>query len=76
MNARQLYLVVEQRKKVQEQLGNGYPGFKVRCVRAVAQNVLLQGSYFWNGRNCNPIVKNLGVGVYEVSLEEPERVGK
>lgn len=76
MNARQLHVINEERKKLQAQLGNGYPGFKVRCIAAVARNMLLQGTYFWNGRNCNPIVKSIGVGVYEVWLEEPERVGK
>ncbi len=76
MNARQAYIVVQERKKLQAQLGNGGPGFKVRCVVAVARNILLQGMYFYNGRNCNPIAKSIGAGVWEVWLEDRDRVGE
>lgn len=76
MNARQLYIVNQERKKLQAQLGNGGSGFKVRCVVAVARNILLQGMFFYNGRNCNPIAKSIGAGVWEVWLEEPDRAGK
>lgn len=70
MNARQLHLINEQRRKVQAQLGDGGPGFKVRCITAVARNILLQGGYFWRGNHCNPKAKSIGAGVYEVWLEE------
>lgn len=73
MNARQAFTIVQERKKLQAQLGNGGSGFKVRCVVAVARNILLQGNYSFNGRNCNPKAKYIGAGVYEVSLEEPNR---
>ncbi len=70
MNARQLHLVIQERKKLQAQLGNTHIGFRVRCVTAVARNILLEGVYFWNGRHCNPKAKSIGAGVYEVWLEK------
>ena len=73
MNARQMFLVVQERKKLQMQLGSGMPGFKVRCVVAVARNILLEGSYLFNGKSCNPIAKSIGAGVWEVWLEERDR---
>lgn len=76
MNARQAHMIIQERKKLQAQLGNGMPGFKVRCVVAVARNILLQGSYFFNGKSCNPMAKSIGAGVWEIWLEEPDRAGK
>ena len=70
MNARQLHLIIEERKKLQGALASAFAGYKIRCVTAVARNILLQGSYLWNGRRCNPIAKSIGAGVYEVWLEE------
>ena len=70
MNARQVHLVNQERQKLQAQLGDAYIGFKVRCVVAVARNILLQGVYFYNGRNCNPKAKYIGAGVYEIWLEK------
>ncbi len=79
MNARQAHVIIQERKKLQGQLGDGNPGFKVRCVVAVARNMLLQGTYFWKGRSCNPLAKSIGAGVWEIWLEDGglrDRVGK
>ena len=70
MNARKVHLVIEERKKLQVALGSSFSGYKVRCVTAVARNILLQGRYQLNGRSCNPVAKSIGAGVYEVWLEE------
>jgi len=70
MNARQLQMVERERQKLQHELAEAFSGYRARCVTAVARNLLLQGAYFYNGRRCDPAVKSIGAGVYEVWLKE------
>lgn len=70
MNARQLYLIRQEVARLQGQLGDSYPGCKVRAITSVTRNLLLEGSYFWRGRLLDPKVKSLGAGVYEIWVEE------
>ena len=44
-------------------------GTHSRCITAVARRMLLDGPYFLKGELCDPKIKNLGAGVYQVWLE-------
>lgn len=68
MNARKLYLIVEERNKIVARLGN-YPGVSCRAVTSVVRNLLLNAPYFYNGRHIQPKAKSLGAGVWEVTNE-------
>jgi len=70
MNARQLQMVEQERQKLQHELARALPGYRARCVISVARNLLLQGDYFYNGRWCEPMVKSIGAGIYEVWLKD------
>jgi len=67
MTARQLALIRQEVKRLQEYLGA--TDSKVRAVTAVTRHLLLCGAYIYNGRWCNPKTKSLGAGVYEIWLE-------
>ena len=41
-------------------------GNKVQTVRKIAKEILLRGWFTYNGRFCDPKVKHIGCGVYEV----------
>jgi len=70
MNARMVVQVRKEVVRIQNTLGTTFRGNKVRAVTAVARNLLLQGPYFCNGKRCDPKVKSIGAGVYEIWLED------
>jgi len=69
MTNRQLYVIQQEKKKLQELLGSSIPGRVVRCVTAVARSILLEGPYFYTGRILKPKAKSIGAGVYEIWVE-------
>ena len=69
MGNRKDYLIREEANRVKSALG-AIPSSKNRCVTAVAKRVLLDGSYFYNGKHINPVAKSIGAGVWEVSHKE------
>lgn len=71
MNARRDFLIREDAKRVTEALGS-FPQSEQRCVTAVARRVLLDGPYFYNGRQINPVGKSIGAGVWIIKHEEPK----
>jgi len=70
MNAKTAQLINSERARIQENLGQCAVGHKMRCVTAVARSLLLNGVYHYGGKFLNPKIKSLGVGVYEVWVEE------
>lgn len=70
MNNRQIFLTNQEAERIQERLGRGNLQGTERTTRAVAKQMLLKGKYFWDGRLLEPVVKHLGLGVYEVSVKE------
>ena len=69
MNARRAFLIYEEATKLKNSLAS-LRGNRVRAVTVVAQRILLDGAYFYDGHYCNPKAKSLGAGVYEIWLEE------
>ena len=68
MNARQLHLIKEEATRLQSLLGT-LRGHKVRAIASVTRHLLLQGPFWFNGRQCNPKAKSIGAGVYEIWLD-------
>lgn len=66
MNARQLYLIVEERNRIVDRLALGYA---CRAITAVTRNLLLNAPYVRNGQHVNPKAKSLGAGVWEITNE-------
>ena len=72
MNARTLFLVIEERKQCEfivVQLGK-FPEIKHRAIMAIARNLLLKAPYMWDGKSFDIEAKSLGAGVYEISRKE------
>ncbi len=57
---------------VKNTLSDRSRGYTVRTTRKVAKAILLDGWWTWNGQFNDPIVKHIGLGVYEVSIKELE----
>jgi len=66
MNARTAFLVGEDAKRVKNALG-ACPNSEQRCVTAVAKAVLLNGPYWHNGMQINPVGKSIGAGVWAIT---------
>jgi len=69
MNARTAFLVREEAKKVKARLGT-VPDSPQRVVSTVAKLILLDGPYFYNGHQINPVAKSIGAGVWEIRNEK------
>jgi hypothetical protein len=68
MNSRQVYLIQEEVKRHKDNLGSN-PRREIRCITAVAKQILLEVPYFYNGQMINPIAKSLGAGVWLIKHE-------
>lgn len=69
MSARRTFLIREEVTRLQNLLGNNYPGYKVRAVTPVTKQLLLDGPFMFNGRMRSPKVKSIGAGVYEIWVD-------
>ena len=69
MRASEYELLYNAREKFINDWGNT-PGTKKRCTTKLLKTLLLNGPYLLNGRLNEVKKKSLGVGVYEVWLEE------
>ena len=69
MNARQLFLADEERRKLIDRLGT-FPDVPQRATTAVVRNVLLHSPFFYNGRSYDVKAKSLGAGVWELTVEK------
>jgi len=74
MNPRKAHLIREEQRRIQVELANASFGHRVRCIISVARSLLLEGPYHYNGRWCEPQIKHLGAGVYDVWLKENDKV--
>lgn len=57
---------------ITSRLGSNPRGHTIRTTRKVAKAILLDGWWTWNGQFNDPVVKHIGLGVYEVSVKELE----
>ncbi len=57
-------------QRVKDTLNSNRRGHAVRTTRKVAKALLLDGWWTWNGQFNDPVVKHIGLGVYEVSVKE------
>lgn len=55
---------------MQNHLGSVFAGHEENVTSEVAKQFLLYGSYFWNGWMCKPQARNLGAGVYAISIKK------
>lgn len=60
----------EEIDRIKSHLGSVSWGFKVRTTRKIAQKILLDDWFTYNGKFCSPKAKSVGCGVYEVWVEE------
>ncbi len=57
-------------RHTRHELDENKRGHTVRVTRKVAKALLLDGWWTWNGQFNDPVVKHIGLGVYEVSVKE------
>lgn len=66
MSNRTNWLIASEATKVKDRLAND-PDSAQRALTKVAQLILLQGPYYFNGHRITPIAKSIGAGVWEIS---------
>jgi hypothetical protein len=70
-NARIRAQVAAEKQAVNTALSSLASGGNPRVVRSVAKTMLLNSPYFYNGMRISVLVKSIGAGVYQLSMEQP-----
>lgn len=55
-------------ERIRGALGTFKEGHEERTTRRIAQALLLERSFFWDGALCTPTAKHVGAGIYGVTV--------